>query len=97
MYIFACQNGLEALLNSCGTEPYAFRMRLVLYVLRADISLLGYLVGGHDHVSYEMLFTPNLFIFCSNLPFSCYYVVFYFWWPFLYFCACKFTFRLFLY
>ena len=45
MYIFACQNGLEALLNSCGTEPYAFRMRLVLYVLKADISLLGYLVG----------------------------------------------------
>lgn len=68
MYIFACQNGLEALLNSCGTEPYAFRMRLVLYVLKADISLLGYLVGDTIvlligcHLRQNYLFFPRFFL-----------------------------------
>ena len=33
---------MQASLHSSGTELNSFRMRLVFYVLRANISLLGY-------------------------------------------------------
>lgn len=84
IYFFAFQNDLQALLHSRGTEPYALRMRLVLYVLWANISRLGYLVGDPItifmgcHFRQNYLFFPLFFLFlvimwcfnCSGLNYT---------------------------